>query len=209
METWRVRRAGPGRRHRGVVRACVQGNVAVAEGVEGPCGGRCSKRGWLCSRRWDCLPGYGPDAGRGRGGCCRQQRYGRLTKMIEGGVGRRGTGICCPGKYRGHMAHVQAWVEFVRLHVAKEPPITHRPAPVRVASSSCIITATAVRTPACHISRTSARCNTPWTTLSPRASRRSLAWYVIACPHHESSADLGQSGIAFAVSCSPEVRLRE
>ena len=129
--------------------------------------------------------------GRGRGrranavhGSKRAQE--RAKDIRARGQGGGGTRIGCPwGVSRAdHIAHVCASVGGLRSNAPRSGPsrIDQLPSASPISSSSTTTAPQPTSHRAPTLSTTAAARHPPWTTPTPRASRPSLAWYVMALP---------------------------
>ena len=169
----------------------------------------------VCSPRWDCLPGYEPwEAGEaeaeGQTPCtaARELRRGQRIYGLGGrAAGGRGSGAL--GGYRGQITshmYVQAWVDFVQMrqeaaHHASTSSHPRRPSPAPAPPQLPNQPATEPRPsprPPLHAIHHGQR-------LHPEL--RALLWHGTSWPSPRvqpwPQLTMDQSGIAFAVSCSP------
>lgn len=151
----------------------------------------------VLSPRWDRLPGYEPwtageteteaeaKAKAEASAVHDRKRDGSgKGKRIRAGAGRRGTRFGCPGgiSRADHIAHVCASVGGLRSNAPRSGPSRIDQLPS--ASSPPAPAPPRLSVPTHHRSpslfTTAAASHPPWTTSTPRPSRLSLAWYVMA-----------------------------
>jgi hypothetical protein len=179
----------------------------------------------VLSPRWDRLPGYEPwtageteteaeaKAKAEASAVHDRKRDGSgKGKRIRAGAGRRGTRFGCPGGYRGQITshmYVQAWVDFVQMrqeaaHHASTSSRLRRRLQLQHHHGS----ASQPTTEAHPSSRPPLRVIHHGQRLHP--DLRAFLWHGTSWPPScivDGPANFEQSGIAFAVSCSPKARL--